>query len=221
MSESTVTTLPPFPTLPSVARRFGRQLVVDTLTPVLLFLAFNNVAGLVPAMAAASAWSVALVLARWRGGRAVGPLVWFSLAYALIRGTAGIVSGSDTVYFGPAVATNFAIAFVFSVSVLIRRPLVGHIARIFYPFPDDVRRHDAYRRVFGRLTLAWAASLTFSAALQVLLLGRASTNTYVVVSSLAGWALSLALFWWSLRYPRLAFTREPDFAEHFASVPNP
>jgi hypothetical protein len=28
------------------------------------------------------------------------------------------------------------------------------VAPIFYPFPDEVRRHPAYRRVFSRLTLA-------------------------------------------------------------------
>lgn len=200
--------LPPFPTFPDVLRRFGRQFVVDALAPVVLFLALSGAAGLIWAIAAASIWSAVLVVTRWRAERSVGPLVWFSLGFALLRGAAGILTRSGTVYFAPLVVGNFAVAVVFSGSALVGRPIVGLIAKIFYPFPDEVVRHHAYRRVFIRVTLAWAAEQALIGLLQVVLLATTTTNTYVIVRSLVAWPLNLGLFVFSLRYARRALSRE-------------
>lgn len=210
--------LPPPPTLTSVLRKYGRRFLLDALVPVALFLSINSMAGLGWAMGLASGWAAGLVIARRRAGRAAGPLVWFSLGYVLLRGAAGIITGSDAVYFGPGIANNFVIAAIFAVSVLVRRPIVGAIATIFYPFPDDVRRHPAYRRAFGRLTLAWAAFQLLTGVLQIALLATTTTNTYILVRSLVSWPLGIALFVYSLRYPRTAFAREPDLADRVATA---
>lgn len=210
--------LPPPPTLGSVLQRFGPRLLVDALVPLVLFLSLNSVAGLAWAMTAASAWSVGLVIVRRRSGRAAGPLVWFSLAYVLLRGAAGILTGSDAVYFGPGIANNFVIAAIFAASVLVRRPIIGVIAKAFYPFPAEVRRHRAYRQIFSRLTLAWAAFQVFTGLLQIALLATTTTNTYLLVRSLVAWPLGIALFVYSLRYPRKALAREPDLADRVATA---
>lgn len=204
--------LPPPPTLLSVLERFGRRFFLDAVVPVALFLVLDTVAGLVWAMGAGTVWAVALIVVRRRAGQTAGALIWLSLAYVVARGTAGIITGSDAVYFGPGIATNFVVAGVFVVSVALRRPAVGYIAPIFYPFPDFLRRHDAYRRAFSRLTLLWAALETFTGAVQVILLAATSTNTYLIVRSVVSWPLSVALFIYSLRYPRQAFAREPELA---------
>ena len=82
--------------------------------------------------------------------------MWFSLGFVLLRGVAGVLTRSDAVYFGPGIVNNFVIAAAFAVSVVVRRPIVGYIAPVFYRFPDPVRKHPTYTKVFGRLTLAWA-----------------------------------------------------------------
>ncbi len=210
--------LPPPPTLTSVLRKYGRRFLLDALVPVALFLSINSMAGLGWAMGLASAWAAGLVIARRRAGRAAGPLVWFSLGYVLLRGAAGIITGSDAVYFGPGIVNNFVIAAVFAVSVLVRRPIVGAIATIFYPFRDEVRRHPAYRRVFGRLTVAWAAFQLLTGVLQIALLATTTTNTSILVRSLVSWPLGIALFVYSLRYPRKAFARGPDLADRVATA---
>jgi intracellular septation protein A len=204
--------LPPPPTVVSVLQQFGRRFSTDAVVPVVLFLVLNTAAGLAWAMVASSVWAIVLIIVRRRAGKAAGPLVWFSLGYVLLRGTAGIVTGSDAVFFGPGIASNFVVAGLFVGSVIARRPAVGYIALIFYPFPPQVRNHDAYRRVFSRLSLAWAALETFTGALQVLLLATTTTNTYLVVRSVVAWPLSVALFVVSLRYPRRVFASEPDLA---------
>lgn len=206
------------PTLVSVLRQFGSRFLVDALVPVALFLSINSSAGLPWAMAASSAWSAGLVTLRRRAGKAAGPLVWLSLGYVLLRGAAGIITGSDAVYFGPGIANNFLIAGLFAGSVVVHRPVIGMIAPLFYPFPDEVRRHPAYRRVFSRLTLAWAAFQVFTGVVQIVLLASTTTNTYLLARSLVSWPLGIALFVYSLRYPRKAFAQQPDLAELAAAA---
>jgi intracellular septation protein A len=210
--------LPPLPTLAGIVRRFGRQFLFDVLAPLLAFVALNSTIGLAWAIAAATGWSVGLIGLRWRRGRTAGPLIWCSLGFALVRGAAGILTGSDEVYFGPAVATDFLIAAGFVGSVALGRPAVGRIATVFYPFPDDVRHHRAYRRAFGRLTLAWAALVATIGVVQVVLLATTSANTFVIVRALATWPLIVGLFVCSLRYPPRVFAREPDLAPRFAAA---
>ncbi|HUF31966.1 MAG TPA: AarF/UbiB family protein [Acidimicrobiales bacterium] len=200
------------PTVGSVGRRFGRRFLVDALVPVALFISVNSVAGLAWAMAAATTWAAGLVLLRRRAGRSTGPLVWFALGYVALRGTAGILTGSDAVYFAPGIANIFLIAGVFAASVALGRPIIGMMAPLFYPFPDEVRRHPAYRRIFGRLTVVWASFLVFTGLLQIVLLVTTTTNTYLLVRSMVAWPLAIALFVYSLRYPRRAFAREPELA---------
>jgi hypothetical protein len=207
-AEVVVDQLPPFPTLHSVLQRFGRKFAFDALVPVVLFLVVNGVAGLAWAVAASSAWAVSLIVARRRAGTAAGPMVWFSLGYALIRGAAGIVTGSGAVYFGPGAAGNLLGGLAFVGSVLVGRPIVGSIATIFYRFPDEVRRGRAHRRVFSHLTLAWAALLIFTGVLQIALLVATTANAYLIVRSLVTWPLILGLFVISLRYPRRVLARE-------------
>jgi intracellular septation protein A len=209
---------PPPPTIRSVLDRFGRRFVMDSLVPVVLFLAVNTVAGLAWAIGASMVWSgLGAYLAR-RAGRRTSPLVWLTLAFVVLKGVAGIATGSELLYFGPAVANNVVIGLAFAISVVVRRPLVGLIAPIFYAFPTFLREHPAYRRIFSRLTLGWAALLLGNGAVQVALLATVSTNTFVLVRALVSWPLTAVMFVVSLRYPRRAFEREPDLADRVAAA---
>lgn len=209
---------PPPPTVRSVAERFGQQFATDALAPLVLFVTANAMAGLATAIVVTTLWSGATALHRKRTGRAAGPLVWIGLGFLVLRAAAGLLTGSDAVYFGPGVATNLLMAVAFVVSVAIRRPIVGAIAPIFYPFPDALRQHGAYNTVFSRLTLAWAALQLGNSILQVALLATVSTNTYLIVHAAITWPATAALFVVSLRYPTIAFAKEPDLAERIAAA---
>jgi intracellular septation protein A len=206
------------PTLASVLQQFGPRFATDAVVPVVLFLVCNTVLGLPYAFGAATGWAVLVILLRRRGGKKSGALAWASLVFVLLRGVAAIATKSDLVYFGPAVANNLLISLAFTGSVIIRRPIVGSIAPIFYPFTDELRAHPAYRRTFSRLTLLWAALQAASGTMQVVLLTTATTNTYLLVRSFVTWPLTLGLFVFSLRYPRKAFAREPDLQEMVAAA---
>src|SRR3954470_7527417 len=206
------------PTFRSVIQRYGRRALTDSIIPLVLFIAVNTAFGLAWAMVVGTAWSGGLMAWRRSRGQSAGALVWFSLGFVLLRGVAGVLTRSDAVYFGPGIVNNFVIAAAFAVSVVVRRPIVGYIAPVFYRFPDAVRKHPTYTKVFGRLTLAWSAQLLATGLFQIWLITNTSTNTYVLMRTVASLPLMIALFVVSLRYPRRAFLREPDLAEWAAAA---
>ncbi len=161
-------------------------------------------------MAAATAWTVLLSLYRLATGRRTGLLIWAATGYALLRGTAGVLTGSALVFFGPGVAQTALIGLVFLGSAAVGRPLVARIADVVYPFSPVVKEHPAYRTVFTRLTVAWGGWLVLRAGLDVWLLLTVDPSVFVLVRSLVGPPVLVGLFVLSLRYPRRAFRREPE-----------
>lgn len=205
---------PPAPTLLSVVRRIGWRGVVDGVIPVLLFVTVDAVAGLVWAMAAATTWAAGLALLRLARGQRTGVVVWIALAYVLARGIAGILTQSKVVFFGPGVAQTGLIGLVFLASVIARRPAVGYIAPIIYPFQDFVRQHPAYRRAMTHLTVMWAVYLLAHVVLDVWLLKSVSASAFLLIRSAVSWPMLIVLFVISLRYPRTVFRRVPELAPY-------
>jgi intracellular septation protein A len=198
------------PTLLGVVQRIGWRGFFDAVVPVALFVALDAFAGLGWAMGVATAWAVGMAIYRGVRERRSSVLVWVALVYVLARGIAGVVTDSKVVYFGPAIAQTALIGLVFVGSVFVRRPAVGYIAPIVYPFQDVVRRHPAYRRAMTHLTVIWAVYLLARVVLDAWLLKNLSASSYVVSRALISWPCLLALFVFSLRYPRRVFRREPE-----------
>jgi hypothetical protein len=205
---------PPAPTLVSVLRRIGWRGVIDGVVPVLLFVGVDAGAGLVWAMIAATGWAAGLAALRLVRRQRTGVVVWIALAYVLARGVAGILTQSKVVFFGPGVAQTGLIGLVFLVSVFARRPAVGYIAPIVYPFPDFVRAHPAYRRAMTHLTVMWAVYLLAHVVLDVWLLKSVSASAFLIIRSAVSWPMLLLLFVISLRYPRRVFRRVPELAPY-------
>ena len=212
---------PPAPTLLGVVRRIGRRGLVDAVIPVLLFVGVDAVAGLVWAMAVATAWAAGLALLRLVRRQRTGVVVWVALAYVLARGVAGMLTESKVVFFGPGVAQTGLIGLVFLASVIARRPAVGYIAPIVYPFPDFVRSHPAYRRAMTHLTVMWSVYLLAHVVLDVWLLKSVSASAFLVIRSAISWPLLLVLFVISLRYPRRVFRRVPELVPYVDAAESP
>ena len=79
---------------------------------------------------------------------------------------------------------------------------------------DFVRRHPAYRRAFTHLTLIWSAYLLAHVVMDIWLLKSVSASAFVAIRSVVSWPLLVALFVFSLRYPRRVFRREPALAAY-------
>ena len=88
--------------------------VLISLAPTIAFLVVNYGFGLTEAIIAASLTSALVIGFRWLKGRRIGILLPASLAYVTIRGLAGVLTGSEDVYFGLGVALSLNPPFLWS-----------------------------------------------------------------------------------------------------------
>ncbi|HUP86767.1 MAG TPA: VC0807 family protein [Acidimicrobiales bacterium] len=195
------------PTLASSLKRFGPELIRSALVPMVLFVVLEGRLGLAAAIVGLTAWTLGLsMIQRARGKNS--PLAWITLFFALTRGALGLLSGSGVLYFLPDVLNNFVYGGALLVTVAVRRPAIGLAARAFYPFPPVVRRLPQFRRVFKRLTLAWAGWLIGSGLLQLWLLLTVESATFAIARRVVSIPGMIVLFIVSLRYPRKVFQND-------------
>ena len=186
----------------------GPRLLRDAVGPVLVFYVGWKTLGLVVGIVAATAVTTAAFVWERRHGR-TGLGASIGLVIALVQAVSGLLSGSARWYFAPAVIANTLGGFVFLGSVAVGRPLAGVFAAESYPFPPEVKASAAFRRVFGRISLVWAAYLLGRGALRLLLLLYTSVEAFLVVSVISGLPLSAALMTWSFWYAVRGFPPAP------------
>lgn len=202
----------PVPTLRSLLLRERTRVIWDGAIPIALFIGVNSTVGLPAAIAVTTAYSLGLSLFRARRGQRTNWLTWVVLAFVAIRGIVSALFNSKVLYFGPQLVNEALIGLAFAVSVAVRRPLTAYVGQWVYPFHATIKEHPVFRRVFNRITLVWAVYLIAGAAVKMLLLLNTSSNTYVLVRPVISWPPMIALFVFSLRYPRRVFKRVPELA---------
>lgn len=98
---------------------------------------------------------------------------------------------------------------VFAASILVRRPLMVPLARQAMCGDDPVRRarfdtnlaaQPALRRQLTWISLAWTVALCAETGARLLILGRVSPATYLLVANIVSWAVPSLLGAASLRY---------------------
>ena len=118
---------------------------------------------------------------------------------APVPGSAGLVSA------------GFGLAFLGS--VLIRRPLTAAFAEEMYPFPEEVRDSDTYRRAFSRISLVWGVYLLGRSALRLGALADSSVEAFLAVNLLTGVPLTALLLGWSVWYGVRYFRRSEEWGD--------
>jgi intracellular septation protein A len=186
----------------------GPRFLRDAVGPVLVFYVGWKMFGLVVGIVGATVVTAAAFVWERRHGR-TGLGASIGLAIALVQAVTGLLSGSARWYFAPAVIANTLGGLVFLGSVVIGRPLAGVFATESYPFPPEVKASATFRRVFGRISLVWAAYLIGRGALRLLLLLYTSVEAFLVVSVISGIPLSAALMTWSFWYAVRGFPPPP------------
>jgi intracellular septation protein A len=186
----------------------GPRFLRDAVGPVLVFYVGWKMFGLVVGIVAATVVTAAAFVWERRHAR-TGLGASIGLAIALVQAVTGLLSGSARWYFAPAVIANTLGGLVFLGSVVIGRPLAGVFATESYPFPPEVKASATFRRVFGRISLVWAAYLIGRGALRLLLLLYTSVEAFLVVSVISGIPLSAALMTWSFWYSVRGFPPPP------------
>jgi hypothetical protein len=177
----------------------GPRFLRDAVGPVLVFYVGWKTLGLVVGIAGATAVTTASFIWERRHGRTgLGASIGFTIA--LVQAVTGLLSGSARWYFAPGVIANTLGGVIFLGSVLIGRPLAGVFAAESYPFPPEVKASPPFRRVFGRISLVWAAYLLGRGVLRLSMLVYTSVEAFLLVSVLSGIPLSAALMTWSFWY---------------------
>ena len=165
---------------------------LDSLVPIVVFVVVNRFAGLRWAVAAATAGSLQVVVSRHRRGIALGRFVPLITVAVIGRGIIGVVTDSETVYFGLGIATKYVVAAALSVSVLIRRPLGVVAAITVFPTTAAAADHSGFRSTMSIVTLIAGAYYAVSASFDIWLFRRSSVEGYVIIRFLVNWPLSIA-----------------------------
>jgi uncharacterized protein DUF3159 len=201
----------PSPTWRLLIARGAPQFAAEAVLPVAAFYAGWRMSGLAAGVAVSTAVSLALAGYLVHAGRDVG-LVAASAVFVLVQAAVGLVSGSTTVYLAQPVVLSALWGFVYLVSVVIGRPLIGVLACAWYPFPAWFRASAAFRREFGMQSLVWAAYCFARAAVRLVLLLHSGVGAFILVSFATGTPVIVLLLAWGLWHARRAFSRLDDSA---------
>jgi hypothetical protein len=193
------------PNLRSMLRHAVPNIVEGKVVPLVLFVAFLEVLGMVWALLVALSWSVGAIVVRTVTGRRVPGRVVLSATTLAARTVAALATGSMVVYFLQPTVTTFVVGFAFLVSVPLGKPLARKLAFDLLPFDDGTKSHPLVERFFVRLSLFWAFTSLVNASITIWLLLTQSTTTFVLVKSVLGpvtgtvtIGVMLAWFWVSL-----------------------
>lgn len=194
----------------SIAFGSGPRFARDAFGPVLTFYVVWKLAGIVWGILAATA--VALIALRYERSRdRSGVLVRLALALVLIQAVVGIVTRSAELYLIQPVIISGLWGIAFIGSAVIGKPLTGVFANELFPFPDEVRRSETFRRVFSRLSYAWGAYQLFRSALRAATLLGLGVDLYLVVNLATGVPMIAGMMSWSIWYAVRSFRRSEEW----------
>jgi hypothetical protein len=155
----------PAPTIDFAHMIGGRRGVIDTTSPGLGLVLVDIFAPLTWAIAAAVAVAVGIAVLRLRRKQPV---------QQAIMGVPGIVvcallaafTGDAKTYFLPGILLNVAWAFALTVSLVVRRPLLGYAAALLDRGYANWLDYPGLRRAAGFATVIWIVLFTIRSSVQ-------------------------------------------------------
>lgn len=192
MPEPATGSSPPVEASPPPARR-DRVRTIDYiqldphifigLIPVAVFLVVNQFWSAQLAIGLSFAASV-VVFTVSRGRGAVRFLSILGFAIVTVSAVVGLVAESDRAFAAQNIVADFVFAAVFAGSAILRRPLIGAIAREAAPAIAPVMALD--HPLFMRLSMLNAALNVATGIARIFLFDALSVNAYVIASRALG-----------------------------------
>ncbi|MFN0147011.1 MAG: hypothetical protein ACKVT1_10895 [Dehalococcoidia bacterium] len=127
-----------------------------------------------------------------RKDRLIGALTAFGFVVVGASAVAGIVWDSEKAYLASGPIADFLFVPLFAVSIALRKPLIGGIAREL--FPQVATRLPINAPVFVGLTIAWAVYNIVHGVFRVYLLRELSVGEYIIWSRVLTWPVLAVLF---------------------------
>lgn len=179
-------------------RKSGPRMAMNASGPILFFYAGWKLSGLVVGVILATVVGVASYLNERRRDRP-GMIARIALLFVFVQGTIGLIAGDAKVYLAQPVILNGILGLVFLISTLIGKPFAGQFAEEFFPFPDEVKESETFRRAFGRVSLVWALYLLGRSVFRLFML-QYSVDAFVAINVLTGFPIMAGLMTWSVWY---------------------
>ena len=194
-----------------ILRRRAPRVIRDALGPLASFFVVWKLIGLVPGIAAATAY--ALVMYRYERRRErPGMIVRVALVLVFLRATVGLVSGSAKAYLGQEVIIDVLIGATVLGSLAIGRPVARVFAREIYPFPAEAEQSQTYRHTLNVITAAWGTYFILRAAVRLVALLALSVDQYVIVLAVSDVPFLIGLLVWSVLYTIRTFRASDEWA---------
>ena len=194
----------------------GPRFARDAFGPLLTFYVVWQIAGLVPGILASTVVSAAAW--RWeRRQERPGLMARVSLGIVVLQALIGIVASDARVYLAQPVLVTGIYGLAFLVSAAIGRPLAGVFAVELQEMPDEVRASRTFRKVFGRISVAWGLFLLLRSGIRILSLTAWSIEGYLLVNVATGVPLMIGMMTWSIWYGFRGFRRSEEWGWAFAA----
>ncbi len=182
-----------------------------SLFPTAAFLAVNHFVGLVEAMVAASVTSALMIFYRWRRGRRIGVLLPGALAYVILRGIAGVITGSEDVFFGFGIALSALTALAVGATAFTRAPAASYLIPLIVRYRQQTVDHPLYLRVAAQVTVAWAAMELAVTGWEAWHLTRVNATEFVFLRTFVGWPIMAVWIFFLIFYLRFRL----DSLQHY------
>ena len=171
---------------------------LDQLMPVVLFFILFNTVGIIPAVIAATGWSIKAAISRRKRGLDIGWWLPTITVYLLARAAVTIAVDRDlvdfgispeAVYFGIGFVTKFLIGIAVAVTILAGRPLLAWVVPKVVDLHPDVVADARYHRTMANaswiivgyecLSAIWDVWLFNNSGFNFFFLARSGTNFVV------------------------------------------
>lgn len=175
---------------PSGGVRGGSNL--DQLMPVLLFFVLFNTVGIIPAVLAATAWSIKAAIGRRKRGLEIGWWLPTITIYLLARAAVTVAVerelvdfgiSSEAVYFGIGFVTKFLVGIAVAVTILAGRPLLAWMIPRIVDLHQDVLDDPRYRRTMSNASWIIVVYECGSAIWDVWLFNNSGFNLFFLARS--------------------------------------
>jgi intracellular septation protein A len=192
----------------------GPRFARDTFGPVLAFYVGWKLGGLVVGIAVSTVVAVGAWLYERRRSRP-GLLARVTLAIVVVQALIGLAADSEVAFFAPQVLVNLAWGLAFVGSTVVGRPLTGVFASEMIDLPPEVRASTTYRRVFGRISLAWGAYMLARSGVRLAILVWIGVDAFVASNLVTGAPIMALLMTWSIWYGTRGFRRSAEWGWAF------
>ena len=200
----------------------GKNTILDSVIPPLLFLVINAVLGFQAAMYSALGCGAVISLLRllrkekilYALGGIGAALLAIGLRYLL---------NSTTAFFLPTLINGGLTTLVLLVSILIKRPAVAFTSHITRRWPLHWYWHERVRPAYSEVTAIWVIFSAVKLLIQYWLYSQEDVNGLALFNVISGWPALILLLVFSYVYglQRLRYLKGPSVEEFNQNAPPP